>query len=157
MRRRKVVRKIRSPKVRPLSLCSRFTSCYGTNPQRQRRTHRKATDLNPKSCSSESPNRSSRRFSSNASRSEYERMAGSKDTRLSIPNHTQSAVSAFRRTSSERRFTAQAPVNPIRFSCESKRILLRSRWSSCSPFVSRFDIAGTYGFGGNARWIFQNG
>ena len=147
MRRRKVVRKTRSPKVRPLPLCSKFTSCYGTNPQRQRRTHRKATNLKPKSCSSESPNRSNTRFSRNASRSEYERITGSKDTLLFILSHTQSAVSIFRRSRGERRFTAQAPVNPIRFSCESKRILLRSCWSSCSPF----DIAETYGFGGNAR------
>jgi hypothetical protein len=73
------------------------------------------------------------------------RMAGNKDTLISIPNHTQSAVSTFRLARDERRFTARTPVNPIRFSCESKMILLRSCWSSCSPFVPPFDIAETYG------------
>jgi hypothetical protein len=204
MRRRKVVRKTRSPRVKPLPQCSRFTSCYGMNPQRKKRTHRKTTQIlslimfkripggrrlhnlitdnrqalsvhtlnvfvsrpdasgiDPLETVARMSHADSLRNSPNArspwspSHWEEERMAGNKDTLISIPNHTQSAVSTFRRTRDERRVTARTPVNPIRFSCESKRILLGSCWSSCSPFVSPFDIAETYGFGGNARWRFQ--
>lgn len=65
------------------------------------------------------------------------------------------AIGSFRRTRDEDRVTEQAPVNPIRFSCESKRIQLRSCRSSCSTVVFPFDIAKTCGCGGYARWIFQ--
>lgn len=47
------------------------------------------------------------------------------------------------------------PMNPIRFSCESKTIQLRSCRSFCSAFVFPFDIAETNVFRGNARWSFR--
>jgi hypothetical protein len=43
MRRRKIAQKTRSPRVRSLLQCGRFTSCYGMNPQRA--THRKTTQI----------------------------------------------------------------------------------------------------------------